>query len=117
MQTVDDPRAEHAGRHIRDEGVSPGINLDTLGLRKPAKEKVLLAAVLKAATEVSNGWLCERLGMGTPAGVSQFVRRFCKQAGRTGKNSERLCLALRHDPFVGVLVRAADITARRILRP
>ncbi|MCX6952036.1 MAG: transposase [Verrucomicrobia bacterium] len=53
-----------------------GVDLRKLGLRKSAPEKVLLAAVMKATTDVSNGWLCERLKMGTPASVSQFVRRF-----------------------------------------
>jgi hypothetical protein len=28
-----------------------------------------------------NGWLCERLRMGTPASVSQFVRRFSLSGG------------------------------------
>jgi putative transposase len=41
-----------------------------------AEEKVRLAALLKARSEVSNGWLATRLGMGQPASVSQFVRRF-----------------------------------------
>lgn len=52
------------------------VDLDRLPPRKSAPEKVLLAALLKAATSVSNGWLCERLQMGTPASASQFVRRF-----------------------------------------
>jgi hypothetical protein len=47
----------------------------------PAAEKVLLAAAMKAGTDVSNGWLCERLGMGTPASVSQFVRQFRLDGG------------------------------------
>jgi len=53
-----------------------GIRLGEWGPRKSSAEKVLLAAAMKAGTDVSNGWLCERLGMGTPASVSQFVRRF-----------------------------------------
>ncbi|MBI3887067.1 MAG: hypothetical protein HY302_15265 [Opitutae bacterium] len=52
------------------------IDLGRLPARKSAPEKVALAAVLKAATAVSNGWLAERLAMGQPASVSQFVRRF-----------------------------------------
>jgi hypothetical protein len=39
------------------------------------------AEAMKAGTDVSNGWLCERLGMGTPASVSQFVRRFRLDGG------------------------------------
>ncbi|MBI2496602.1 MAG: transposase [Opitutae bacterium] len=52
------------------------IDLDHLPARKSAPEKVRLAAVLKTGTSVSNGWLAERLAMGQPASVSQFVRRF-----------------------------------------
>ena len=47
-----------------------------MGARKSSPEKVQLAALLKSATSVSNGWLAERLNMGEPASVSQFVRRF-----------------------------------------
>jgi len=31
---------------------------------------------MKARTSVSNAWLANRLAMGEPASVSQFVRRF-----------------------------------------
>ncbi len=34
---------------------------------------------MKLATSVSNGWLVERLQMGLPATVSQYVRRFRDQ--------------------------------------
>ena len=43
---------------------------------KEAPDKVALAAVLKTATGVTNRWLADRLAMGAPASVSQFVRRF-----------------------------------------
>jgi len=62
-----------------------GVRLDRLGPKKSCAEKVLLAAALKTATAVSNGWLCERLGMGTPASVSQFVRRFLQTGGANRK--------------------------------
>jgi REP element-mobilizing transposase RayT len=52
------------------------IDFARLGPRKSDPDKVRLAAVMKAATDVSNAWLAARLGMGTPASVSQFVRRF-----------------------------------------
>lgn len=52
------------------------IDLGKLPERKSAAVKVQLAAVMKAGTAVSNGWLAGRLGMGQPASVSQFVRRF-----------------------------------------
>ena len=57
------------------------IDLTKLGPRKSDPGKVQLAALMKAATPVSNGWLCERLGMGTPASVSQFVRRWQLEPG------------------------------------
>ncbi len=52
------------------------VDLGRLPARKSAPEKVLLAAVLKQTTSVSNGWLALRLEMGRPASVSQFVRRW-----------------------------------------
>lgn len=52
-----------------------GVDLAALPPKKSAAEKVLLAAAMKRATSVSNGWLAERLGMGAPASASQFVRR------------------------------------------
>jgi putative transposase len=68
------------------------IVLHTLPPKKSAREKMLLAAVMKAATSVSNGWLAERLRMGKPASVSQFVRRF-RMAGGTAKRDFKLALS------------------------
>jgi putative transposase len=76
-------------RNFRDEiweerllaaAEAAGVDLERLGPRKSDPNKVLLAALLKAATGATNGWLSERLSMGTPASVSQFVRRFHLQA-------------------------------------
>ncbi len=53
-----------------------GVNLDELSPKKSAAEKVVLAAAMKAVTDVTNGWLARKLKMGEPASVSQFVRRF-----------------------------------------
>ena len=53
-----------------------GLPLDALPTPKSAPEKVRLAALMKTATSVSNAWLAERLKMGEPASVSQYVRRF-----------------------------------------
>jgi len=58
------------------------IDLQHLGPLKSAEEKVILAAALKRTSGVSNGWLCEHLKMGTPASVSQFVRRFLLAGGQ-----------------------------------
>ena len=59
-----------------------GVNLDKLGPRKSDPEKVRLAAAMKTGTSVSNGWLAERLAMGQPASVSQFVRRWLAEPKR-----------------------------------
>jgi len=70
------------------------IDLAKLGRRKSDPSKVLLAAALRAETGVSNGWLCDRLGMGTPASVSQFVRRWLMD-GANGMRVERLRASMR----------------------
>jgi len=41
--------------------------------RKAAPWKVAVAAQLKAVSNVTNGWLAERLKMGAPEGVSRYV--------------------------------------------
>jgi len=56
-----------------------GIELGKLGARKSDDAKVLLAAAMRAGTAANNAWLCVRLGMGTPASVSQFVHRWLAQ--------------------------------------
>ncbi len=61
---------------LQQAAAALGISLESLGAKKSSPEKVQLAALLKSATSVSNGWLAERLKMGQPASVSQFVRRF-----------------------------------------
>ncbi len=61
---------------LQQMAVAAKIDLARLGPRKSEPAKVLLAAALRAETAVSNAWLCKRLGMGTPASVSQFVRRW-----------------------------------------
>ncbi len=53
-----------------------GMRLDGLPAKRSDPGKVALAAALKLTTSVSNGWLARRLGMGEPASVSQYVRRF-----------------------------------------
>jgi REP element-mobilizing transposase RayT len=58
------------------------IDLGSLPPRKSAREKVLLAAAMKQITSVSNGWLGERLQIGKPATVSQFVRRWSEDPKR-----------------------------------
>jgi putative transposase len=67
--------------------------LDRLPPKKLAPEKVLLAAAMKASTSASNAWLAERLDMGQPATVSQFVRRF-RLAGGTNSRSFKKALSI-----------------------
>ena len=60
------------------------IDLEALPPQRSAFAKVQLAALLKAKTGASNRWLAERLQMGAPASVSQYVRRFRLAGGKTG---------------------------------
>jgi putative transposase len=73
-------RAAKAGR----------IDLQNLGSWKSAEEKVVLAAALRRTSGVSNGWLSENLKMGTPASVSQFVRRFLQAGGEENPRFKRI---------------------------
>ena len=58
-------------KKLQDAARVAEIDLVALPVRRSAPEKVRLAAVMKATTSVSNGWLAQRLGMGQPASVSQ----------------------------------------------
>mgnify|MGYP000897054517 CR=1 FL=1 len=58
-----------------------GVDLAALPSQRSAEEKVKLAAAMKTKTSVSNRWLAERLGMGAPDSVSQYVRRFRLHGG------------------------------------
>lgn len=68
---------------LHEEARRRKIDLTELPAAKSAREKVELAAMMKATTDVSNGWLAEQLAMGQPASVSQFVRRY-RMKGRKG---------------------------------
>jgi REP element-mobilizing transposase RayT len=52
------------------------IELESLPPKKSHVDKVGLAAAMKLGTSVPKGWLAQRLEMGKPASVSQFVRRW-----------------------------------------
>jgi REP element-mobilizing transposase RayT len=52
------------------------VRLDQLPSQFSAPEKVKLAALMKAASSASNGWLAQRLQMGSAGNISQYVRRF-----------------------------------------
>jgi putative transposase len=66
------------------------VDLKKLAGRKSAPGKVLLAALLKATSAASNSWLAARLGMGQPASVSQFVRRFRLNGGENKLGYQRI---------------------------
>lgn len=55
---------------------------------KNAGWKVAVAAHLKATTDVSNGWLAERLDMGSPFYVSKHIGLY--QRGTGGAQKRRL---------------------------
>jgi len=69
-------RAELWEEKLRLTAKALGVALERLPVQRSAADKVRLAAALKTVTSVSNRWLSERLGMGEPASVSQYVRRF-----------------------------------------
>lgn len=66
------------------------INLVDLPDKKSASEKVLLANLMKQTSSVSNGWLAERLSMGQPASVSQYVRRMELKRGELWEKKEKI---------------------------
>jgi len=68
------------------------IPLGKLQGRKSDPQKVRIAALLKATTSVTNRWLAERLQMGEPASVSQYVRRL-RLAGGTETKEFREALS------------------------
>jgi hypothetical protein len=72
-----------------------GVALNRLPAKKSAPEKVKLAALLKATTSVSNGWLAERLALGRSGSVTQWVRRF-RQAGGADKREFRTAMSIVH---------------------
>jgi len=82
-------REEIWGERLEVAAQAAGLDLGQLGPRKSDARKVLLAAVLKASTDVSNGWLSARLHMGTPASASQFVRRFHQRGGTKDPRYQR----------------------------
>ena len=75
-EAQNEARAELWEERLRTAATLLGVTLDRLPAAKSAPEKVRLAAVMKTATSVSNGWLAARLHMGAPGSVTQYVRRF-----------------------------------------
>lgn len=82
-------RAELWEETLQAGAKSLGLALGKLPAQRSAAEKVLLAALMKTATSVSNGWLAERLAMGKTASVSQNVRRFRRAGGPARRDFKR----------------------------
>ncbi len=75
-------REHHWETTLVDLARRAGVELTSLSGRKSAPAKVLLAAALKTTTSAANGWIARRLGMGQPASVSQFTRRWLADPDR-----------------------------------
>ena len=56
-----------------------GIDLGRLPRRKSAADKVRLAAMMRRVSSASNIWLAQRLQMGVPGAVPQYVRLYLSQ--------------------------------------
>lgn len=69
-------RAELWETSLRRLAKALRVDLLALGTRRSDAKKVKLAAAMKAVTSASNEWLAQRLQMGAPPSVSQYVRRF-----------------------------------------
>ncbi len=78
---------------LRRVAKSLKVKLEKLGPRYSAPEKVKLAAIMKAGTSAPNRWLAQRLNMGTPASVSQYVRRF-RLNGGTSTREFKMALSI-----------------------
>ncbi len=80
-QAHQEVRAAVWERRLQGVATAVGVDLAALPSKRSSAEKVKLAAAMKARTSVSNRWLAERLDMGEPASVSQYVRRFRLRGG------------------------------------
>jgi putative transposase len=88
-QAHGEARAELWAEKLAATAKALGIALDRLPAQRSAAEKVRLAAMMKTVTSVSNRWLTERLQMGEPASVSQYVRRFRLRGGADERAFQR----------------------------
>lgn len=90
-EALAEARAQVWEEKLRQVARALGVKLDKLPNQYSASEKVEVAAAMKQATSVSNSWLAQRLQMGQPASVSQFVRRF-HLSGHVGRSEFRRAL-------------------------
>ena len=79
-----EPEAVQAERRVvweqrlADLARATGLDLSRLPAPKSHPQKVLVAAALKRCTSVSNPWLANRLAMGRPSSVSQYIVRLIR---------------------------------------
>lgn len=79
VQEIRHARWEHQlARALKQLGKT---RVDMSAERKSAPWKIAVAAYLKQTTQVPNGWIAERLAMGTPVSVSQLVGQARRQPG------------------------------------
>jgi REP element-mobilizing transposase RayT len=83
-------RREHWEERLQELARVAKVALGTMPPPKSHPEKVLLASAMKASSSVSNTWLAERLAMGQPASVSQFVRRWMLEPTRRSETETLL---------------------------
>jgi len=106
-QAQREARAELWEERLRAAARLAGVKLDRLPAAKSAPEKVTLAAAMKIATSVSNGWLAARLEMGKPGSVCQYVRRF-RLRGETEKRGFKVLLSTVQATCEGSPKRSSD---------
>ena len=94
-------REEIWERKLETAAKAVQVSLEKLPGRKSAPEKVVLAALLKQTTSVSNGWLARRLGF---AVEDEIVAVFCgsKKTLASGVPMARLLFA--GNPVLGTVV-------------
>lgn len=88
IQAHNEKEAERIIRTIGSELELPESLEELMLLRKGDPRKVACAALVKARTTVSNGWIAERLAMGHPASMSQLVHQMRREP-KEGKRLKR----------------------------
>ena len=109
-------RAELWEETLQAGAKSLGLALGKLPAQRSAAEKVLLAALMKTATSVSNGWRAERLG-GISSALCQESRHdpvFSRQAGPAPRlhHEDQRPVALGRGPpavFASALAAKTDV--------
>jgi putative transposase len=75
---------------IREIAAAFKIDLDQLPPKKSAMPKLVLAAMMKSTTSVTNRWLATRLSMGKPSSIGSLLRRFRLDGGTQTARFKRI---------------------------